>query len=532
MFDSLHLLQNMSLKEKIGQMFLMDFVGKKDLSEDLIKLNQESLLGGIIFFSGSNVEDLSQLHRLTSKIQSYAPENKFNLPFFITSDQEGGQLSAVYKGNTIFPGNMAMGFANDINMAYKIGNHIGRELKYAGISINFAPVLDVSYDSKEGVPIVDNRMFSSNADIVAQMGTGMIRGLQDAGIIACGKHFPGQRLTERDTHHALDVINYSKERLEKVEFMPFKKAIDAGVGSIMVHHAVYTEFDDKPASLSPVLLNYLRKDLNFQGLIITDDLIMKAVEDHYGNEKSIELAINAGNDLIILSGAKTWGIDFVYDEVKKGIISEDRINESVNRILLAKSKYNIGQIAKKKKFSVKVGNKLAHDVSKKALVKYSEKRNILPLQMKKTDKLGIILANPARLVMSDTVNFYNISLKEIILRKKYHSFVKESIMPWNPTEEEMLSLFDIGFVSDPVIFLSVNAYRFKKQIEVLENIRNDNPDKRIISVATRSPNDVKFLEPYSDVVIATGGMTPFQMEALVDSLFKPFVFLENEAKKL
>ena len=152
--------------------------------------------------------------------------------------------------------------------------------------------------------------------------------------------------------------------------------------------------------------------------------------------------------------------------------------------------------------------------------------------MKKNDKLGIILANPARLVMSDTVNFYDISLKEIILRKKYHAVVKEAIMPWNPTDEEMLSLFDIGFVSDPVIFLTVNAYRFDKQIKVLETIRDDIPEKRIIAVATRSPEDVKYLEPYSDLVIATGGMTPLQMEALVDTLFKDGQFTDNEAKKL
>ncbi len=534
MIDVKLLMEKMTLKEKIGQMFLMDFVGKEDLTKDLIELNDKSLLGGVIFFSGSNVEDIEQLHRLTSKIQSYVVRNKFNIPFFITLDQEGGQLSALYKGNTIFPGNMALGFTNDIDMAYKIGNHIGKELKYAGISINFAPVLDVSYDSKKGIPIVDNRMFSSDPEVVARMGSAMIKGLQDAGIIACGKHFPGQRLTERDTHHALDIIDYSLRRLKRVEFYPFKKAIESGLEAIMIHHAVYKVLDDKPASLSPVVLNYLRKKMKFSGITITDDLIMKAIEDNYGQEKAVEMAINAGNDLIIISGGKDWVIDFVYDSVRKGKIKEDRINESVNRILNMKVKYSIGKIECRKKFSIRIGNKISYEVSKKALILYSKKRDIFPLKkiLNKKDKLGVILANPARLVMSDTVNFYDISLKDVILRKKYHKKVKEAIMPWNPTDEEMLSLFDIGFVSNPLIFLTVNGYRFRREIEILKNIRNDMPEKIIISVALRSPMDAKLLEPYSDAVIITGGITPLQIEALIDTIFRDGKFVKREVKNI
>lgn len=524
------LIKNMGLKEKIGQKFLQDFVSKEDLTEDLKETNSANKLGGIIFFSGSNVEDIDQLHSLTSNIQSHAKENKYNLPFFITLDQEGGQLSALYRGNTIFPGNMALGLGGDTDLAYKIGNHVGRELRYAGINLCFAPVLDVSYDHKNGVNIVDNRMFSSDPTIVADMGEGFIKGVQDAGVIACAKHFPGQRLTQRDTHHQADVIDYSLERLKEVELVPFKRAISAGVKAIMMHHGVYTALDNLPASISQKVISFLRNELQFNGLIITDDLVMKSITDVYGYEKAIEMAVNAGVDLIIASDSKEWAIDLVADRVKKGIISEDIINESLARILSVKTGETFSKPDTKKRFSIKKGNKLSYNLSKKSIIKYKDDKNILPLRLKKNEKLGIILANPARLVMSDTVNFYDISLKDTIIKKGYHKKVKESIMPWNPTDEEKLSLSDIGFVSDVILFLTVNAYHFTGQLDILKTIKD--PEKRIISVALRSPDDMKLLAPYSDVVLATGGITPLQIEALVDMIFGKYEYTETEEKKV
>jgi len=526
------LIKNMEIREKIAQKFLQDFVGKEDLTEDLKKMNRDNKFGGVIFFSGSNVEDIEQLRSLTSKIQSYAKENKYNLPFFITLDQEGGQLSAVYRGNTIFPGNMAIGLGGDIELAYKIGNHVGKELRYAGINVCFAPVLDVSYDHKDGINIVDNRMFSSEPNIVADMGEAFIKGIQEAGIIACAKHFPGQRLTQRDTHHQSDLIEYSMERLENVELVPFKRAIRAGVKAIMMHHGVYTALDNLPASISPKVISFLRNKLKFEGLIITDDLVMKSIKDVYGYEKAIEMAVNAGVDLIIASDSKEWAIDVVADRVKKGIISEDIINESLARILKAKMTESFRKPNTKKRFNIKKGNKLSYNLSKKAIIRYKDEKNMLPLRLNKNKRLGIILGNPARLVMSDTVNFYDISLKDVITKKGYHKKVKESIMPWNPTDEEKLSLSDIGFVSDVIIFLTVNAYHFTGQLDILKAIRESDSEKKIISVALRSPDDMKLLAPYSDVVLSTGGITPLQIEALVDIIFRKYEYIETEGKKI
>jgi beta-N-acetylhexosaminidase len=528
---------SLSLEQKIGQLFLHDFVGKDDLTPEMIEKAEAGLLGGIIFFSGANVEDIDQLHRLTSRIQEHGRKSSHGLPILITLDQEGGQLSALYRGVTIFPGNMALGFADNMELSSKAAEHIGRELKYAGININFAPVLDVSYDSRTGVPVVDNRMFSSYPDVVADMGVSFVKGNHRAGIMACGKHFPGQRPTERDTHHALDRIDYPLDRLEEVELKPFRSAIESGLDAIMTHHAIYEAFEDKPATLSPAINRYLRENMNFDGLVISDDLIMNAIMDMYSPEDAAVEAINAGVDLIIFTGAGEWFIPTIARAVNDGRIPMSRIEESAKRVIAKKLQYDVGTSEKNKGFDVGQGDEISLELSRQALVKYSDPADLFPLRLKPEQKVSVILANPARLVMSDTVNFYDISLKSEIEGRGYHPYVKESIMPWNPTEEEILSCFDIGFISDILIFTTVNAYRFDKQLEVLRQIRevaDARSPKRplIISVATRSPDDAKLLAPLSDAVIVTGGLTPHLIQALVEAIFESGSFVDKESKKL
>ncbi len=517
-------LKTMNLRQKLGQMFLYSFRGKSDIPQDLQERNKRGEVGGYIFFSGSNVDDLDQVKSLTHTIQSYRAESPVDLPYLVCIDQEGGQLSAIHRGTTLFPGNMAMGFANNQELTKQCAEYMAEELVYGGISINFGPVLDSSYDAKDGVPIIDNRTFSSDPKVTTEIGSSFVEGFQKAGLIACAKHFPGQRLTQQDTHHALDVIDFSMDRLKEVELAPFQRAIDNGIGAIMTHHAVYQAFEDVPATLSPKVLGYLRKDMGFDGIIISDDLIMKAVIDNYGKEEALLRAILAGVDLVIYTGANDWFVDYLEGAVKEGLISEERIDQSVARILEAKEQ--IDQRREVSELSVshkEQGREIALELSRQAVV-CTKGKELLPLQLNQEDRLGAILANPARLVMSCTVNFYDISLKTEIEGKGYHPYVKESFMPWNPTDEESLSLFDIGYVSDVLIFTTVNGYNFTKQLEVLKSIREvamNTPEKKplIVAVASRSPSDMALLEELADVVLATGGLTPLQITALCESLF-------------
>ena len=522
MFVADKVFEQMTLKEKIAQMFLQYYQGYETMPEKFVEMNRKDLLGGFIFFSGNNVKSLNQLKAMTEEINHHIKESKYQIPFWLTIDQEGGQLTAIFNGTTIFPGNMTLGFANDQDLAYQQGDYVGKELRYAGINLCYAPVLDVDYDAKFGVPIVDNRRFSLEPQVVADMGNAFIKGMQSEGIYACGKHFPGMRITEIDTHFQVDRNPEPMERLEAVEIVPFKQAIQGGLECVMTHHGIFEALDsDLPASLSPKVINYLRQKLGFKGLIITDDLVMKAILHEYGEKESIKLAINAGSDLIISTCASDWFIDYVYTCVQDGEISEKQINEAVYRILKAKEKLctqNIKETIEDMDMLRRTGTKLSKEIAKKGIIIHKKAEGVIPIALSR-QKVGIVFGNPARLVMSDATNLYHVSLKEILKKVTGHQEIKEAIMPWHPTEEEIISLTDVGIISDIIIFSSVNAYRFSRQLEVLKEIRRYCPNKVIIAIASRSPVDAKLLSEYADVVVVSGGIIESTFEAIFESLF-------------
>ncbi|GAB6088423.1 glycoside hydrolase family 3 protein [Spirochaeta dissipatitropha] len=536
--------RDLSLEQKIGQMFLQEFIGTRDLPDSLLAKAADGLLGGVIYYSGSNVEDSDQLRELTSSIRQAVMAGALPLQPIITLDQEGGQLCAVHRKAVVFPGNMSLGFSRNPELVSRVGEYVGRELRSIGIDVNFAPVLDVTHDARDGVPIVDNRMFSCDAEVVAELGAAYIEGLQKSAVIACCKHYPGQRLADRDSHHDLDTVDYSMERLESVEMLPFKRAVEAGVGAVMGYHALYTAFDSRyPASISIPAMKYLRETIGHSGLVISDDLIMGAIKANYSDEEVIRQAILSGVDLIIFSGVGEWIIPFVVKEVQEGRIPESVIDASVSRILKAKYAMLAEQSARPELAEMpdyEEGMQLAAEACRQSIVHYSGSGNLLPLKLNPTDRLSVILANPARLVMADTVNFYDISIKQVIEQQGLHPYVKEAIMPWTPTEEEALSVFDIGFVTDYLIFVTTNAYRFSEQLEILKRIyalreramvggRDNRADKaaKIIAVAGRSPSDAALLKPYADEVLVTGGITPMQIQALVDVIFGQAVAVKN-----
>ncbi|MGL5675011.1 MAG: glycoside hydrolase family 3 protein [Cellulosilyticaceae bacterium] len=534
MFNVQEVFSQMTLREKIGQTFLQYYQGYEDLPESLIEMNKKGELGGIIFFSGTNVRSLDQLREMNKRIQGHAAENRFNIPILLTIDQEGGQLTAIHKGTTMFPGNMAMGFANDESMAYEQGKHVAKELKYAGVDVCYAPVLDVSYDRINGVPVVDNRMYSSKPEVVADMGTGFIRGLEEEGIVACGKHFPGMRLTQEDTHFKMDVHPGDMARLLDVELVPYKKAIANGLGSIMMHHGIFPPLDaEKPASMSKKVVDYLRNELGFDGLVVTDDLIMKAVLDAYGERQPLVESMNAGCDIVMSTCAGEWYVDFMEECVQNGTVTEDRINEACLRVLEYKAKYSCGQFPEEKEFDKAYGDKIAYEIAKKSLILYKGDKQDFPVKLEESQKLGVIFGNPARLVMSDAINLYEkLSIEDTVKKLGYHNNTKEAIMPWRPTHMEMVSVGDIAIISDYVIFTTVNAYCFEEQIETLKYVRDFCPTKKIIGVATRSPEDAKVLEEYCDYVIVTGGLNQVTLDALVEAIFGDGDFEFNPAKQL
>lgn len=333
-------LKNMSLEEKVGQLFQVGFQSKS-IDREIKDLIENYHIGGVIYFT-RNIENLEQTASLSKNLQELALDSGAGIPLFISVDQEGGKVRRI-KDLTYFPANIEIGATGDKELSRKAAAVTAKELKGLGINVNLAPVLDVNNNPAN--PVIGERSFGADPILVAEMGVAYIKGLQAEGIIATAKHFPGHGDTAVDSHFDLPVINHSRERLDQVELYPFKKAIEAGVDSIMVAHIYFSTIESEagiPATLSKAVLNdLLREDLNFEGVIITDDLEMGAITNFFGTAAGAVKTIEAGSDIVLISHSydkQKQAIEAVIAAVENGRISEKRIEESLRRIIKLKGK--------------------------------------------------------------------------------------------------------------------------------------------------------------------------------------------------
>ncbi|MGM0498739.1 MAG: beta-N-acetylhexosaminidase [Bacillota bacterium] len=333
-------LKNMSLEEKVGQLFQVGFQSKS-IDREIKDLIENYHIGGVIYFT-RNIENLEQTASLSKNLQELALDSGAGIPLFISVDQEGGKVRRI-KDLTYFPANIEIGATGDKELSRKAAAVTAKELKGLGINVNLAPVLDVNNNPAN--PVIGERSFGADPILVAEMGVAYIKGLQAEGIIATAKHFPGHGDTAVDSHFDLPVINHSRERLDQVELYPFKKAIEAGVDSIMVAHIYFSTIESEagiPATLSKAVLNdLLREELNFEGVIITDDLEMGAITNFFGTAAGAVKTIEAGADIVLISHSydkQKQAIEAVIAAVENGRISEKRIEESLRRIIKLKGK--------------------------------------------------------------------------------------------------------------------------------------------------------------------------------------------------
>jgi beta-N-acetylhexosaminidase len=248
----------------------------------------------VILFS-RNVTHPEGVLELTRAIKRLTPE-----ALSIAVDQEGGAVQRLRSGFNELPAMRALGASGDAALAKRVGALLGRELRAVGIDWDFAPVLDV--DTNPNNPVIGARALSSDPEAVAQLGTALAAGLQSVGVAACGKHFPGHGDTELDSHLALPKLDHTLERLERVELVPFRAAARTGMASLMTAHVVFAPIDARyPATLSePVLNGVLRRHLGYRGLVVSDDLEMKAIIEHYGIDDAIVRGLLAGVDLFLI----------------------------------------------------------------------------------------------------------------------------------------------------------------------------------------------------------------------------------------
>ena len=332
-------IKELSIEEKIGQMFIVGLEDKKQ--EEINKLIKKIKIGGVIIYK-KNYENYKEMLSLVNNIKEENKENK--IPITISVDQEGGTPNTTPP--EILNLKSATKFTNTKNLELvgETGRIIGEMLRKTGISMDYAPILDIRRFKEKHA--IGDRCYGENKEDVEKNAIEVMKQLQKSKIIPVVKHFPGHGLTKKDSHFRIPKVKEKIEILEREDMHPFEIAIKNGAEAIMVGHLIIKDVDKKyPASLSKkIIQKYLIEKYNYKGLIITDDLKMLAIRIHYNMKGAVKRAILAGNDIVMI-GLSTRKIEkiikYIEKQVKKGIISEERINKSVEKIIKIKEKYEI-----------------------------------------------------------------------------------------------------------------------------------------------------------------------------------------------
>ncbi|WP_040346354.1 beta-N-acetylhexosaminidase [Neobacillus bataviensis] len=332
-------ISKMSLEDKIGQMILAGVSGTT-MDASAKKLISQIHVGGIIFYK-NNFETSAQAVQFVNQLKA---GNSSSLPLLLGVDQEGGRVTRLPGGLVNFPPNKQIGQVNNPEFSYKVGTLLGQELKEFGLNLDFAPVLDIN--SNPNNPVIGDRSFGNNAEIVSKLGVQTMKGIQSQNVITTIKHFPGHGDTSVDSHLDLPIVNKSLKELKELELIPFERAINQGADVVMVAHILLPQLDkSNPGTMSKaVMTDLLRKQLGFTGVIMTDDMTMGAITEHFDTGKAAVESVKAGSDIILVGHDYNNVVKIISSlktAVQNGEISEQRLNESIERIIQLKRNYSI-----------------------------------------------------------------------------------------------------------------------------------------------------------------------------------------------
>lgn len=470
---------------------------------DILAAVRRGEIASFCLFKGLNVENPAQMRALNETLRGAARESG-HPPLLIGIDQEGGQLIAIAAGATELPGNMALGATRSSELAEQAGRVLGRELRAMGINLNFAPSLDVNINPAN--PGIGVRSYGADPALVAELGIATMRGMHAEGVIATVKHFPGHGDIVTDPHHASAAVTHPLDRIEQVELMPFRAAIQAGAKAVMSAHILFTALDaDYPATISPVILDgFLRHQMGFNGVIMTDAMDMHAVA-RYGREESVRMALRAGADLVLLA--------HVRDQLELIPLMRPLARpEALERILALRVNdpdtwppLDVVGCAEHQHIAQTIADRAI------TLVRGGER---LPLRPGPDETIAVITPEPVNLTPADTSASVPITLAERIRARHPRTLAIQ--MPGGMTAAGIEAVLHKAQDADVVIVGTTVAERDEGQAALVRAIHARG--QRPIVVSLRTPYDLSAF-PMVETYLCAYGTRPVAMEAAARVLF-------------
>jgi beta-N-acetylhexosaminidase len=507
--DSIY--EGMSVEERVGQLFMIrahSNLGPEHVSS-VKKQIEKYHVGGLCFFQGTPGEH-------AELINSY--QQLSGTPLLVAMDAEWGGGMRFKESGMSFPHQLMLGAIQESTLLYDMGVEVGRQLLSIGINVNFAPVVDININPKN--PVINDRSFGEGMYNVTAKSYQYMRGMQDAGIMACAKHFPGHGDTDVDSHLDLPVIEHSLQRMDSVELYPFKTLIDKGIQSVMVAHLHVPSMDDTPnlpTTLSPwVVDTLLRQQLGFDGLVFTDALEMKGVTKHFRPGEVEVKAVIAGNDVLCLPADINIAFPAVMSAVHAGVITEDRLEESVKRILKAKLQlglFNRDSANVNADFFPAEGLALKGELIENAITVVANEGDLIPIR--KIQKVSIACLNigsakttPFQERLTSYADVKNISVTQEQLGQRKKGLIdllsSDDIVIVALTGMDKLVQRDFG--------LSAGTRAFIKQFSA---------KSQVILVIFGSPYSLKFFEDIPHVILAYQD-DPMVQDITAQALFGAF----------
>jgi len=472
---------------------------------------------GISLFRHVNVQGPAQLRTLTDAIQALAPEG---LPFLIAADQETGQLVGLGADSTPFAGAMALGAVGDADLAERVGAAVGRELRAAGVNVNYAPVCDLATDPAN--PGLGVRSFGDDPERAGELVAAFVRGHAASGVASTLKHFPGIGALAGDTHHELVAVDADADTLRRRELVPFRRGIEAGAGLVMSGHAAVPALGgpaDLPATGDPaVARRLLRDELGFEGVAISDAFNMRSLaQGPAGRAIEAVAAIRAGLDLLLLTSDPAGAEldDALVLAAARGLL--DPSSPSLERIASLRRALATAPAAGEPDLSV-IGSaahrSLADELARRSITLVRDDAGLLPLRLADDANVAVVMPRPADLTPADTSSTVAPGLADAI--RRHHPGVSEHLVSWDPTPDEIRAARNAAAGADLHVIGTVSASLAPGQVALVESLLA--LGKPTVTVALRTPWDLDAY-PASATHACTYSILEPSLIALADALF-------------